>query len=189
MIGEKELTETQLEGNLSNHELLSRYGFFHENIAEYFNRQWRAFTCPRMALWWFGSFTFFNWTLYSVGNTFYNINQYQKLSDHPNYKALGAFRTNFYLLRPVLAGWACYKMTLGLYSMLYNHYFLGRDDLHYFWYYDSLYPDMYHDADDMRYLNFMYSDNRVSPDAMNGYFPEDDVKYTPWLKKKFDRTD
>lgn len=33
-----------------------RYGIFHENIEMYLYRHWRAYTCPRVALFWFGSF-------------------------------------------------------------------------------------------------------------------------------------
>ena len=33
-----------------------RYAVFHENIEMYLYRQWRAYTCPRVALFWFCSF-------------------------------------------------------------------------------------------------------------------------------------
>ena len=33
-----------------------RYAVFHENIETYLYRHWRAFTCPRMAMFAFGSF-------------------------------------------------------------------------------------------------------------------------------------
>ena len=33
-----------------------RYGVFHENIEMYLYRQWRAYTCPRVAVFWLGSF-------------------------------------------------------------------------------------------------------------------------------------
>ena len=33
-----------------------RYAVFHESIEMYFYRQWRAYTCPRMAVFAFGSF-------------------------------------------------------------------------------------------------------------------------------------
>ena len=33
-----------------------RMGVFHETIEMYINRHWRAYTCPRVAVFWFGSF-------------------------------------------------------------------------------------------------------------------------------------
>jgi hypothetical protein len=33
-----------------------RYGVFHETIEMYLYRHWRAFTCPRVAVFWLGSF-------------------------------------------------------------------------------------------------------------------------------------
>ena len=33
-----------------------RYGVFHETIEMYLYRHWRAYTCPRVAVFWFGSF-------------------------------------------------------------------------------------------------------------------------------------
>lgn len=33
-----------------------RYGIFHENVEMYLYRHWRAYTCPRVAVFWFGSF-------------------------------------------------------------------------------------------------------------------------------------
>ena len=33
-----------------------RYGVFHETIEMYLYRHWRAYTCPRVGLFWFGSF-------------------------------------------------------------------------------------------------------------------------------------
>ena len=33
-----------------------RYGIFHENLEMYLYRHWRAYTCPRVAVFWVGSF-------------------------------------------------------------------------------------------------------------------------------------
>ena len=33
-----------------------RYGVFHETMEMYLYRHWRAFTCPRVAVFWFASF-------------------------------------------------------------------------------------------------------------------------------------
>ena len=33
-----------------------RYGVFHENVEMYLYRHWRAYTCPRVAVFWVGSF-------------------------------------------------------------------------------------------------------------------------------------
>lgn len=67
--------------------------------------------------------------------------------------------------------------------MIKNHY-LGKDDLHYTWYYDTLYPDLLHDEEDMRYINFRYSDAKVVPDPITGYYPYDNLKYGKFLNKK-----
>ena len=74
-------------------------------------------------------------------------------------------------------------MSRYLFHMIVNHY-EGKDDLHYFWYYDTNYPDMLHDEDDMRYINFRYTDQKVSPDALTGYYPYDNVKYGDFLNQK-----
>ena len=62
--------------------------------------------------------------------------------------------------------------------------FRGDVDLHYFWYYDTLYPDMLFDEEDMRYINFRYTDQKVAPDPMTGYYPYDHLKYGSFLNKK-----
>ena len=43
-----------------------------------------------------------------------------------------------------------------------------------------------HDADDMRYINFRYTDAKVVPDPMTGYFPFDHMRYGDFLNKKED---
>ena len=65
-----------------------------------------------------------------------------------------------------------------------KRHWAGKDDPHYFWYYDTLYPDLLHDADDMRYVNFRYTDNKVTPDPMTGYYPYDNMRYGDFLNKK-----
>jgi len=79
-------------------------------------------------------------------------------------------------------------MTKLLASMVVRHW-QGKDDLHYFWYYDTLYPDMFHDEEDMRYINFRYTDNKVVPDPLTGYYPYDNLKYGKFLDKKGDSYD
>lgn len=74
-------------------------------------------------------------------------------------------------------------MTKLLGAMVLRH-LQGKDDLHYFWYYDTLYPDMFHDEEDMRYINFRYTDNKVVPDPLTAYYPYDNLKYGKFLDKK-----
>ena len=64
----------------------------------------------------------------------------------------------------------------------------GNDDPHYTWFYDTLYPDLLHDADDMRYINFRYTDAKVTPEPITGYYPHDHMHYSPFLNKKEDNT-
>jgi hypothetical protein len=45
---------------------------------------------------------------------------------------------------------------------------------------------MFHDEEDMRYINFRYSDAKVSPDPLTGYYPYDHLKYGKFLDKKAD---
>ena len=87
------------------------------------------------------------------------------------------------MLRPIFWGYIAARMTRFLFYMIVRHY-QGKDDLHYFWYYDTNYPDMFHDAEDMRYINFRYTDAKVVPDALNGYYPQDNMKYGKFLNKK-----
>ena len=56
--------------------------------------------------------------------------------------------------------------------------------MHYFWYYDTLYPDMLFDEEDMRYINFRYTDAKVAPDPLTAYYPYDHLKYGEFLNKK-----
>jgi hypothetical protein len=43
---------------------------------------------------------------------------------------------------------------------------------------------MLHDEEDMRYINFRYTDAKVSPDPLTGYYPYDNLKYGEFLNKK-----
>ena len=74
-------------------------------------------------------------------------------------------------------------MTRYLIFMIKNHW-EGKDDQHFTWYYDTLYPDMFFDEEDMRYINFRYTDNKVAPDPLIGYYPYDNLKYGNFLNKK-----
>jgi hypothetical protein len=96
---------------------------------------------------------------------------------------MGAPYAWFYMLRPIFFTWVFVRMTKTLGAMVINHY-QGKDDLHFYWYYDSNYPDMLHDEEDMRYINFRYTDAKVSPDPMTGYYPYDNLKYGKFLDKK-----
>jgi hypothetical protein len=115
--------------------------------------------------------------------TFPNMAAYPSFSAHPNYKLLGPVYSYFYMARPMFFTWIFYRMTRFLYSMVWRHY-TGQDDLHSTWYWDTLYPDMIFDADDMRYINFRYTDQKVVPDDLTGYYPYDSLKYQTWLDRK-----
>ena len=88
-------------------------------------------------------------------------------------------------MRPVFYTYVFVRMTRALLGMASRH-FEGKDDLHVFWYSDSNYPDMMHDEEDMRYINFRYTDQKVSPDPLTGYYPYDHLKYGKFLDKKGD---
>ena len=118
--------------------------------------------------------------------TFPNLRAYKRFSHHPSYKLLGPIYSGFYLVRPLFWTYVFYRMTKQLYYMVWRHY-TGRDDLHYFWYYDTLFPDMIHDADDMRYINFRYTDQKVVPDELTGFYPYDHLKYQGFLDSKRNR--
>ena len=77
------------------------------------------------------------------------------------------------------------RMTRFLYHMIKRHW-QGNDDPHYFWFYDTSYPDMILDEDDMKPVNFRYTDQKVSPEAMNGYYPYGHLRYGDFLSEKKD---
>lgn len=39
----------------------------------------------------------------------------------------------------------------------------------------------------MRYINFRYTDQKVVPDPLTGYYPYDNMKYGSFLNKKGDK--
>ena len=123
----------------------------------------------------------------SFNKTFPNLSSYSKFSAHPSYKNFGPFYSYFYLLRPLFWTYVCGRMTVFLYAMIKRHW-EGRDDQHYFWYYDTLYPDLLHDVDDMRYINFRYTDQKVSPEELTGYYPYSHTRYGGFLNEKKDNT-
>ena len=43
---------------------------------------------------------------------------------------------------------------------------------------------MFFDEEDMRYINFRYTDAKVAPDPLTGYYPYDNLKYGNFLNKK-----
>ena len=100
---------------------------------------------------------------------------------------MGPLYSWFYLLRPIFWTYICVRLTRFTWQMTKRHW-AGEDDMHYTWYYDTLYPDLFHDADDMRYINFRYTDNKVTPDPMTGYYPHDNMRYGNFLNKKFDNS-
>ena len=104
-----------------------RYGVFHENIEMYLYRHWRAYTCPRVAVFWFGSFSLMQHAFVAFDKTFPNISSYKRFSDHPNYKILGAGYSWFYMLRPIFWTYICFRMTRFLYYMIHRHWW-GKED-------------------------------------------------------------
>ena len=138
-----------------------------------------------MALFAFGSFALMQHGTYMFNNTFPNLLAYKRFSHHPNYKLMGPIYSWFYLVRPIFWSYITYRLTYTTLKMVKRHW-EGKDDPHYFWYYDTLYPDLLHDADDMRYINFRYTDNKVTPEPMTGYYPHDNMRYGGWLSKKED---
>ena len=167
--------------------LRGRYAVFHETIEMYLYRQWRAFTCPRVAVFWLGSYALTQHACVAFNKTFPNISTYSKFSAHPNYKLLGAGYSYFYGVRALFWTYILFRMTRFQYYMIKRHW-AGKDDQHYFWYYDTLYPDLLHDADDMRYINFRYTDQKVSPDTLTGYYPYAHQRYGEFLNQKMDNT-
>ena len=166
--------------------IFSRYGVFHQTIEQYLNRHWRAFTVPRMFVFWLGTFGFMQHALVTFAKTFPNLTSYQRFSHHPNYKIMGPVYSWFYMIRPIFWSYIFLRMTKVMGTMILKHW-NGQDDLHYYWYNDSNFPDMLHDEEDMRYINFRYTDQKVSPDPLTGYYPYDNLKYGKWLDKKSDR--
>ncbi len=166
-----------------SNKLYSRYGVFHQSMEQYLNRHWRAYTVPRALVFWFGAFGFMQHGLVAFAKTFPNLTSYDRFSHHPNYKLLGPAYSYFYLMRPIFWTYVTYRMTKYVAAMILRHY-QGKGDLHYFWYYDTLYPDMFFDDEDMRYINFRYTDAKVVPDPLTGYYPYDNLKYGDFLNPK-----
>merc|ERR1712086_1153303 len=125
--------------------------------------------------------------VYQFNHTFQNLLAYKTFSAHPNYKLMGPMYSWFYLARPVFWSYITFRLARCTWHMIKRHWD-GKDDPHYFWYYDTLYPDLLHDADDMRYINFRYTDQKVTPDPMTGYYPHDYMRYGSFLNKKEDST-
>ena len=153
----------------------------------YLYRHWRAFTCPRMAVFVLGSYALMHHGIFKFTHTFPNVNSYKRFWHHPNYKLLGPIYSWFYLVRPIFWTYIFARLSFTLGVMVKRHW-KGEDDPHYYQYYDTLYPDLLHDSDDMRYLNFRYTDNKVTPEPMTGYYPHDNMRYGSFLNKKYDNT-
>ena len=60
-----------------------RYGVFSETIEMHLYRQWRAFTCPRVAVFWIGSFALMQHSLVAFKKTFPNLLAYNSFKAHP----------------------------------------------------------------------------------------------------------
>ena len=119
----------------------------------------------------------------AFNKTFPNLTSYKSFSAHPNFKVMGAGYSYFYMVRPIFWTYIFLRMSMFQYNMIKRH-LEGKDDQHYFWYYDTLYPDLLHDADDMRYINFRYTDQKVSPDSLTGYYPYAHTRYGQFLDQK-----
>ena len=171
---------------LKRETIRGRYGVFHENIETYLFRQWRAFTASRMGLFACGAYVLTAQGLFSFRHTFPNLDAYKHFSDHPNFKLMGRGWATFYLLRPVFWGYITFRLSKTTLEMCKDHW-QGKDDQHYFWFYDTLYPDLYHDSDDQRYINFRYTDQKVVPEPLTGYYPYDYLRYNSFLNKKEDQ--
>ena len=162
-----------------------RYGVFHQTVEQYFYRQWRAFTVPRMGLFAFMSYALMQHGAFQFNHTFPNLLAYKSFSHHPNYKLMGPMYSYFYALRPIFWTYITYRLTRATWFLTKRHW-SGNDDPHYTWFYDTVYPDLFHDADDMRYINFRYTDNKVTPEPMTGYYPHDNMRYGKFLSEKKD---
>ena len=162
-----------------------RYGVFHSTIDMYLYRHWRAFTVPRMGLFAVGSYFLTLHGVYQFRHTFPNAMAYKSFSQHPNYKLLGPIYAYFYLLRPIFWTYITYRLGRTTWMMIKRHW-RGEDDMHYTWYYDTLYPDLLHDSDDMRYINFRYTDAKVTPEPLTGWYPHEHMRYGDFLNKKKD---
>mmetsp|Transcript_8438 Transcript_8438/g.12877 ORF Transcript_8438/g.12877 Transcript_8438/m.12877 type:complete len:225 (-) Transcript_8438:47-721(-) len=160
-----------------------RYAVFHNSIETYLYRHWRAFTVPRMAVFALGGYTLTMHGIFMFTHTFPNLTSYKSFAHHPNYKLLGSAWSWFYALRPVFWTYITFRLTRAVYYMSKRHW-QGFDDQHGTMYSDTLYPDLFHDSDDQRYINFRYSDQKVVPEPLTGYYPHSFLRYGKWLAKK-----
>ena len=140
---------------------------------------------PRMAMFAFGSYALMQHGVYKFLHTFPNLLAYKSFHQHPNFKLMGPLYSYFYLLRPIVWTYVFYRLSRATWVMTKRHW-EGKDDQHYTWFYDTAYPDLLHDAEDMRYINFRYSDAKVTPEPMTGYYPYADMRYSKFLNKKED---
>ena len=99
-----------------------RYGFFHNTFEEYLYRQWRAYTIPRVLLFWYGSLVFMQHGFVAFLKTFPNVLAMKSFSAHPNYKLLGAGTSWFYIARPIFWTWVFMRMTKWTWSMVKGWY-------------------------------------------------------------------
>lgn len=104
-----------------------RYGVFHDTIEMYLYRHWRAYTCPRVGLFWFCTFALWQKSLTAFVKTFPNLSSYASFSAHPSYKVLGPLWSWFYMVRPAFWTYMLFRMTRFLGYMILRHW-EGKDD-------------------------------------------------------------
>ena len=151
----------------------------------YLYRHWRAYTVSKMGMWAFGAYVLMQHGCYKFLHTFPNVLAHKSFHHHPNFKLMGPLYSYFYLLRPIFWTYITWRLGRATWYMIKRHW-EGKDDAHYTWFYDTLYPDLLHDAEDTRYINFRYSDAKVTPEPMTGYYPYGYMRYGKFLNKKED---
>ena len=107
--------------------LKGRYGVFHETFEMYLNRQWRAYTCPRVAVFTFGTFALMQHSFVAFQKTFPNLKAYDSIFKHPSYKMLAPIYTAFFALRPAFWTYMFYRMSTWQYQMIKRHW-EGKDE-------------------------------------------------------------
>ena len=136
-----------------------------------------------MAVFAFGSYGMLQHSCWMFKHTFPNALSYGRFANHPNYKLLGPIWSYFYMGRVFFWTYVTARLFRAVYIMTKRHW-AGEDDMHYTWYYDTLYPDLLHDADDMRYINFRYTDANVTPEEMTGFYNFEHQRYGGFLNEK-----
>lgn len=149
--------------------------FFHESYEDYIGRQLRAYTVPRafLHLLLLTTMTYrYSWI---VREKFHDYWKYKSLFMNPTYKKLGLGWTSFYFLRPVFCAYLsyrCLKYTIGIVKKRWN----GDKDYLFEVFQDEIYYDTwYKDMNDMKMINFRYSDH-IDPNYQWSAFNPDHFK-------------